>query len=99
MSLSEAIEHLRHWPDIRFGDVFPFVAEADRDALKHAFVYRTQAAQPAPRALPPATNGGGAVARVQGYEGSPCEQCGAMKVVRNGACLLCRECGATTGCS
>lgn len=39
------------------------------------------------------------MAKEQGFEGDPCTTCGAMQVVRNGSCLLCRACGTTTGCS
>ena len=34
-----------------------------------------------------------------GYEGDPCSECKQFKLVRNGMCLVCRNCGATTGCS
>ncbi len=40
-----------------------------------------------------------AVARMKGYEGDPCPECGALSLVRNGACLKCDSCGSTTGCS
>lgn len=39
------------------------------------------------------------VAKLKGYEGDPCPDCGAMTMVRNGTCLKCETCGATTGCS
>ena len=39
------------------------------------------------------------VAKMKGYEGDPCPECGAMTLVRNGACLKCDSCGGTTGCS
>jgi ribonucleoside-diphosphate reductase alpha chain len=39
------------------------------------------------------------LARVQGYEGDPCSVCGHLTLVRNGTCLKCLTCGATTGCS
>ncbi|MCB1322498.1 MAG: vitamin B12-dependent ribonucleotide reductase, partial [Leptospiraceae bacterium] len=39
------------------------------------------------------------VARMQGYEGDPCPECGQLTLVRNGSCLKCQSCGATTGCS
>lgn len=39
------------------------------------------------------------IAKEQGFEGDPCTTCGALQVVRNGSCLLCRACGTTTGCS
>ena len=32
-------------------------------------------------------------ARAQGYEGDACDDCGAMTMVRNGACLKCVSCG------
>ena len=38
-------------------------------------------------------------AKAQGYEGDPCPECQNMTMVRNGTCLKCNTCGATTGCS
>ena len=38
-------------------------------------------------------------AKMKGYEGDPCSECGAVTLVRNGACLKCESCGSTTGCS
>jgi ribonucleoside-diphosphate reductase alpha chain len=38
-------------------------------------------------------------ARLKGYEGDPCGECGAFTLVRNGVCLKCNTCGATSGCS
>ncbi|MEM9050390.1 MAG: vitamin B12-dependent ribonucleotide reductase [Pseudomonadota bacterium] len=40
-----------------------------------------------------------AQARMQGYEGDPCGECGNFTLVRNGTCLKCNSCGATSGCS
>ena len=39
------------------------------------------------------------VARLKGYEGDPCGECGQFTMVRNGTCLKCITCGTTTGCS
>ncbi len=39
------------------------------------------------------------VARLKGYEGDPCQECKQFKMVRNGMCLKCENCGATNGCS
>ena len=39
------------------------------------------------------------VAKLQGYEGDPCQNCKEFKLVRNGTCLKCMGCGATSGCS
>jgi ribonucleoside-diphosphate reductase alpha chain len=38
-------------------------------------------------------------ARLKGYEGDPCGNCGAFTLVRNGVCLKCDSCGETSGCS
>jgi len=40
-----------------------------------------------------------AEARIKGYTGDSCTECGSFQMVRNGACLKCISCGATTGCS
>ncbi|MCI0685167.1 MAG: vitamin B12-dependent ribonucleotide reductase [Gemmataceae bacterium] len=39
------------------------------------------------------------IARLKGYEGDPCGECGQLTMVRNGACLKCDTCGASSGCS
>ncbi len=39
------------------------------------------------------------IARAKGYEGDSCPDCGHMTLLRNGTCLKCDTCGATTGCS
>jgi ribonucleoside-diphosphate reductase alpha chain len=38
-------------------------------------------------------------ARLKGYEGDACSDCGNFTLVRNGTCLKCDTCGSTTGCS
>jgi len=35
----------------------------------------------------------------KGYEGDSCTICGSFTLIRNGTCLKCDTCGATTGCS
>ncbi len=40
-----------------------------------------------------------AEARIKGYEGESCPECGNFTLVRNGTCLKCETCGGTTGCS
>ena len=40
-----------------------------------------------------------AEARVKGYEGEDCRECGNFTLVRNGTCLKCDTCGGTSGCS
>ena len=38
-------------------------------------------------------------ARMKGYAGDACGECGNFTLVRNGTCLKCDTCGATSGCS
>jgi ribonucleoside-diphosphate reductase alpha chain len=60
-------------------------------------------AAPKPVMEPPAAKNEALAAfgasRQRGYTGDPCPECGHLTLVRNGACLKCQTCGATTGCS
>ena len=38
-------------------------------------------------------------ARLLGFTGDSCSECGNFTMVRNGSCLRCTNCGTTTGCS
>jgi ribonucleoside-diphosphate reductase alpha chain len=38
-------------------------------------------------------------ARMRGYEGESCVECGNFTLVRNGTCMKCDTCGSTSGCS
>lgn len=38
-------------------------------------------------------------ARMKGYEGDNCTECGNFTLVRNGTCMKCDTCGSTSGCS
>ncbi|MEM0977778.1 MAG: vitamin B12-dependent ribonucleotide reductase [Pseudomonadota bacterium] len=53
-----------------------------------------QMAQAEPVVLDPRTR-----AKMQGYEGDACGECGNYTLVRNGTCMKCNTCGATSGCS
>ena len=53
--------------------------------------------QPAPAILN--ANDQRAKAKLQGYEGDSCGECGNYTLVRNGTCLKCNSCGSTSGCS
>jgi ribonucleoside-diphosphate reductase alpha chain len=61
--------------------------------------------EPAPLAMgatAPAADGAPdrrAEARMKGYTGEACPECGNFTMVRNGTCLKCDTCGSTTGCS
>ena len=37
-------------------------------------------------------------ARIRGFEGDPCSDCGNFTLLRSGTCLYCKTCGSTTGC-
>jgi ribonucleoside-diphosphate reductase alpha chain len=49
--------------------------------------------------LPNSVEGRIKQARMKGYEGDPCTECGQLTLVRSGACSKCDTCGATSGCS
>ena len=38
-------------------------------------------------------------AKLKGYEGDSCTECGNFTLVRNGTCMKCITCGSTSGCS
>ena len=38
-------------------------------------------------------------ARMRGYEGASCSECGNFTLIRNGTCLQCDTCGTTNGCN
>ena len=61
------------------------------------------AASPSPPRPPPSpeakTLDRRAEARMKGYVGEACPECGNFTMVRNGTCLKCDTCGGTTGCS
>ena len=60
---------------------------------------------PSPTAVSEASKAGAAKpdrraeALMKGYQGDACGECGNFTLVRNGTCLKCDTCGATTGCS
>ncbi len=42
---------------------------------------------------------GAAQAKSAGYTGESCSSCGSIRVKRNGTCIVCEDCGTTSGCS
>jgi len=52
-----------------------------------------------PTKLPDAALDRRAEARIKGYIGEACPECANFTLVRNGTCMKCDTCGATTGCS
>ena len=82
----------------------------ERTAPEVSAAPRPAAAPATARAIAPVSGGSGPVAemklltasemaRLKGYEGDPCGDCGQFTMVRNGTCLKCITCGTTTGCS
>jgi ribonucleoside-diphosphate reductase alpha chain len=60
----------------------------------------TASASAAPAvAAKPAEPDRATIARMRGYQGDSCGECGNFTLVRNGTCLKCDTCGSTTGCS
>lgn len=54
-----------------------------------------------PAAFPEVDTVGAAAerSRAQGYTGDACSTCGQFRMKQAGHCLVCDECGTTTGCS
>jgi ribonucleoside-diphosphate reductase alpha chain len=60
---------------------------------------RPGAAAQQPLATPGSAHEQARQAKLKGYEGDPCTNCGQWTMVRNGTCLKCDSCGETSGCS
>ncbi|HJM75335.1 MAG TPA: vitamin B12-dependent ribonucleotide reductase [Dehalococcoidia bacterium] len=94
-------------PAARQPEPVPVVATATATEVQplpivDAVVDAVASAAPAPAAgASPATASmtSPEMARQRGFEGDPCDDCGQMMMVRNGTCLKCVNCGATSGCS
>ncbi len=71
------------------------LTSADMDRRNEPVVAPEAPTPPPRRPVTPPLPGG----RSMGFEGDPCPECGAMMMSRNGSCLKCHACGATTGCS
>lgn len=54
---------------------------------------------PAPSSVKPVSKAVLTDKILSGYTGDVCDMCQGMRMRRNGACLLCEDCGATNGCS
>ncbi len=70
--------------------------------VQGATALKGELAEPAPLAFgaaPETVAEKRAEARMKGYVGEACPECGNFTMVRNGTCLKCDTCGATTGCS
>lgn len=78
---------------------------AQSDAIATAFQRGGEATATAtvgtatPAAAQPSVASQVAQARMKGYEGESCAECGNFTMVRNGTCLKCDTCGSTSGCS
>ncbi|MHC4940867.1 MAG: vitamin B12-dependent ribonucleotide reductase [Planctomycetota bacterium] len=60
---------------------------------------KTAPVQAAPTQAEPTQADKVRLAKLMGYEGDACTECGQFTLVRNGTCMKCMTCGATSGCS
>lgn len=74
------------------------VIDLDQDMLKKVPISLSRASNDA-RAKALATHHEVKKAIERGYTGDVCPECQSLTMVRNGTCLKCNTCGATTGCS
>lgn len=94
-----------------FGDVYPEVDRADKDALKEWYVRKNDLPNLVARGIKDRektemngqmiafvpTNNKAHTSRHQGYTGNICTKCGGMRMVRTGTCERCEDCGESSG--
>jgi ribonucleoside-diphosphate reductase alpha chain len=100
--METAIEHLAAVQQELAGTLAPAArAEAQLSITELAEQLNDQLAARALARAAPASRAvdRAAEARVKGYEGENCRECGNFTLVRNGTCLKCDTCGGTSGCS
>ena len=78
-------------------------ATALKSDVNTELAHVAQAIEAELRTAPAAAMGSAAekrsLARMKGYTGESCTECGNFTLVRNGTCLKCDTCGGTSGCS
>ncbi|MEE4211791.1 MAG: adenosylcobalamin-dependent ribonucleoside-diphosphate reductase [Parvularcula sp.] len=87
---------------LRGGDFDRFRQKKEAETRSPDDESETEETPPAPRPAPqlrPVGKDESAEAKLKGYEGDACPECGQFTLVRNGTCLRCESCGASTGCS
>jgi ribonucleoside-diphosphate reductase alpha chain len=107
----DAIHRERHEPDFESEEVKEERIVEPRPMSKAFATPRSGHLKPLRHSGPATTNGhkNGTheqtmeekirLARLKGYEGDPCSECGQLTLVRSGSCCKCDTCGATSGCS
>ncbi len=109
----DAIHRERDEPDFESEEVMEERIVEPQPVAKAFATPRSGHLTPLRESSPAATNGNGhksgvreqtmeekiRLARLKGYEGDPCSECGQLTLVRSGACCKCDTCGATSGCS
>ncbi|HTU89385.1 MAG TPA: vitamin B12-dependent ribonucleotide reductase [Gemmataceae bacterium] len=109
----DAIHHERDEPDFESEEVMEERIVEPQPVAKAFATPRSGHLAPLRDSTPSTTNGNGhksgvreqtmeekiRQARLKGYEGDPCSECGQLTLVRSGACCKCDTCGATSGCS
>lgn len=78
----------------------PDAAQAVAETLaRHGVTTRVvEAVIDSPQTIPPSAPVTSGTARAAGYTGDACS-CGSFRTRRNGTCMVCDDCGTTTGCS
>jgi ribonucleoside-diphosphate reductase alpha chain len=71
----------------------------DGPAVASAHIAQAAVVGVAPGGASSSPQGLAVEARLKGFEGDACPECGNFTMVRNGTCLKCTTCGGTTGCS
>jgi ribonucleoside-diphosphate reductase alpha chain len=82
----------------RSGHLFPLPGNGQSNGNGHGKAIEAQVAVAAGRVGETADDKV-RLARLKGYEGDPCPECGQLTMVRSGACCKCDTCGGTSGCS
>ncbi|MCF6443580.1 vitamin B12-dependent ribonucleotide reductase [Nereida sp. MMG025] len=81
------------------GAAVAFSGSADPSAALQTIVSETVTAPATSVGTGTVTMDARAKAKMQGYEGEACGECGNYTLVRNGTCMKCNTCGGTSGCS
>jgi ribonucleoside-diphosphate reductase alpha chain len=77
----------------------------EKETVMEAISVGMEVNSPLPSSSSPASLAGSArsekvrEAKMKGFEGDSCKECGNFTLVRNGTCMKCTTCGSTSGCS
>lgn len=100
--LTGTVQEVKDWGAIGYVDNPPLIGSkpGKTNAFRALFDQMRPLVEESQK--PPLTNGKPRpkmIAREAGYTGEICKVCQGMRMVRNGSCSKCEDCGETTGCS